>query len=976
VPAKNESATIAETVQALLSISDVTQVLVIDDGSTDDTADRARAAGASVLRFPYNQGQAQAIMAGARTITDADIFLIVDGDIGASAVHTRDLLAPVLADEADMTIANIPASATGGFGTVKRTAQWGVRKATGVQLRAPISGQRAMRAGLLRSMQPSGHFGFSVSLSIDAARAGARVVEVDVPLTHRHTGKTLAGFVHRGKQGFFLLRALWPRLTSSRFRIGAAFTGFAVLAVVLVFSGAQHAKVHGIVQPEAKKVVIFGMPGLTWDELQDKAPNLERLSESGAVGALMVKTGSTQPSTHEAYAALGAGNPIRATLDAGLVLPADAPFEADTAANALARRTGHQPAGDIVNMGAAELKILNQSKHLSTDAGALGDDLAKAHLSTAVIGNADVAPFDDNSIQVVRRPAASAVMTSNGSVDTGEVGTGLLEQDADFAFGRRTDPAAFMQAFDRALGKADVIVADPGDLDRADESLGEFLHGPALVARDRALAATDALLGKVASRLDADTLLIVTGVRPPKGSWQLSPVVISGPGVPHGYVNSPGTHREGVATLFDLAPTILHALHVDYSDDFPGNPVKYQATTPDVGHLETLNRDASYRTDIFDPTTTAFIVVQLIAYLLIAVLLWFRMTTRWARQLRWIALAIHAFPAATFLYRAIPNVARLGTVGLLLLVVIDVLLVAIAQRIGGKRPLAAPAWLMGLTLLILVVDVATGNHLHLSSILGLSLSSAGRYYGFGNSSLALLAACSIMLGMIIIEECHSKREMAIIVSGFLAFIAFVDGAPMLGNDIGGIVTLVPVFTVVIARLLGWRLTWKTVLVGMAVGIGALGLAAGADLLRSHDSQTHFGKLLDSTGKDGWKPLTDTIQRKLGAVFRLAQNSIWTKLIPVGSAFLAFALGWRQRWKVVLAGLPALQLGIIASLAAGLLGSILNDSGPIVLAIVLSIVCPIVAIMVLQSEREDAPYLMEPTASPSPSAPTAEPAPVS
>jgi hypothetical protein len=593
-----------------------------------------------------------------------------------------------------------------------------------------------------------------------------------------------------------------------------------------------------------------------------------------------------------------------------------------------------------------------------------------------VIGNADVSPFIDNSVQVVRRPAASAVMTSNGSVDTGEIGTGLLEQDADFAFGRRADPTAFMQAFDRALAKADVIVADPGDLDRADESLGEFLHGPALAARDRALAATDALLGKVASRLGPDTLLIVTGVRPPKGSWQLSPVVISGPGVPHGYVNSPGTHREGVATLFDLAPTILHALQVDYGDDFPGNPVKYQATTPDIGHLETLNRDASYRTDIFDPTTTAFIVVQLIAYLLIAVLLWFRMTTRWARQLRWIALAILAFPAATFLYRAIPNVARLGTAGLVLLVVIDVLLVAIAQRIGGKRPLAAPAWLMGLTLLILVVDVATGNHLHLSSILGLSLSSAGRYYGFGNSSLALLAACSIMLGMIIIEECHSKREMAIIVSGFLAFIAFVDGAPMLGNDIGGIVTLVPVFTVVIARLLGWRLTWKTVLVGMAVGIGALGLAAGADLLRSHDSQTHFGKLLDSTGKDGWKPLTDTIQRKLGAVFRLAQNSIWTKLIPVGAAFLAFTLGWRQRWKVVLAGLPALQLGIIASLAAGLLGSILNDSGPIVLAIVLSIVCPIVAIMVLQSEREDAPYLMEPTASPSPSAPTAEPAPVS
>ena len=94
VPAKDEAATIAETVRALLSIPEITQVLVIDDGSTDDTADRARAAGASVLRFPINQGQAQAIMAGARAIDDADVFLIVDGDVGASAVEARRLLRP------------------------------------------------------------------------------------------------------------------------------------------------------------------------------------------------------------------------------------------------------------------------------------------------------------------------------------------------------------------------------------------------------------------------------------------------------------------------------------------------------------------------------------------------------------------------------------------------------------------------------------------------------------------------------------------------------------------------------------------------------------------------------------------------------------------------------------------------------------------------------------------------------------------
>ena len=171
-----------------------------------------------------------------------------------------------------------------------------------------------------------------------------------------------------------------------------------------------------------------------------------------------------------------------------------------------------------------------------------------------------------------------------------------------------------------------------------------------------------------------------------------------------------------------------------------------------------------------------------------------------------------AYPPATFLYRAIPDVAALGSAGLILLRRDRRALVWLSMK-TGKNPLAPAVLLIGLTIVILVVDVATGNRLQLSSLLGLSLNSAGRYYGFGNISLALLAAGSIMLTVILIDASTSKREVAIVGSMFLVFILLVDGAPMLGNDIGGILTLAPVFTVVIARLLGLRLTWKTVIVG-------------------------------------------------------------------------------------------------------------------------------------------------------------------
>ena len=282
---------------------------------------------------------------------------------------------------------------------------------------------------------------------------------------------------------------------------------------------------------------------------------------------------------------------------------------------------------------------------------------------------------------------------------------------------------------------------------------------------------------------------------------------------------------------------------------------------------------------------------------------------------------------------------------------------------------------MGLTIAILVFDVATGNNLQLSSLLGLSLNSAGRYYGFGNISLALLAAGSIMIATIVLDISVAKREVAIIASGFLLFILVVDGAPVLGNDIGGIITLAPVFTFVIARMLGWRITWKTVIIGLTAAVGALALAAAADLLRPGDTHSHFGKLIDSIRDDGWQPLTDTIQRKLGALFRLVENSVWTRLIPIGVVYLGFVLGWRHRWKDLFARHPFLRLGILASLAAGLLGSVVNDSGPIVLALVLSVVCPVVSLIVLQSEREVDPVLLEPTMPAEPTVPAVPAEPV-
>lgn len=212
VPAHDRSDTVGATVAALGELA-LAEVVVIDDGSTDATADVARAAGARVVRLPANVGKGGAVTAGIGATPEADVYLLVDADVGVSAAAAGDLLGPVLSGGADMVIGVLPgAGGRGGFGLVRSLAGAGIARATGWRPRAPLSGQRAVRASVLRRLELAPRFGLETALTIDALRSGARVAEVDVDLDHRHTGRRLSGFLHRGRQGRDIARALWPRL--------------------------------------------------------------------------------------------------------------------------------------------------------------------------------------------------------------------------------------------------------------------------------------------------------------------------------------------------------------------------------------------------------------------------------------------------------------------------------------------------------------------------------------------------------------------------------------------------------------------------------------------------------------------------------------------------------------------------------------------------------------------------------------------
>ncbi len=217
VPARDEEATIRNTIEALLRLP-IDEVVVVDDGSSDATTSEALAAGATVLRIPGHAGKGGAMEGALLRLPPADVWLFADADLGSSAAGLETLLDIVVSGRADLAIAMFPRQDGGGLGTVKRSSAGAIRLLSGFRADEPLSGQRAITSACLEVVRPLARgFGMETAMTIDAVRAGFRVVEVPVPgLTHRATGRSFTGFAHRGRQGVQIARAATARAVRLR----------------------------------------------------------------------------------------------------------------------------------------------------------------------------------------------------------------------------------------------------------------------------------------------------------------------------------------------------------------------------------------------------------------------------------------------------------------------------------------------------------------------------------------------------------------------------------------------------------------------------------------------------------------------------------------------------------------------------------------------------------------------------------------
>lgn len=173
IPAYNEEQTIAGVVQCVVSVGKVKKIIVVSDGSTDNTAEIARKCGADVIELSENVGKGGAIKAGVNEC-GTEIILFLDADlVGLTEQHVTDLVDPVIKNEADMTI---------GIFKNGRMVTDLAQKVTPY-----LSGQRAIKKSIIDKIPNIDitRYGVEVALTKYVEKFSIRVKEVDLPdMTH------------------------------------------------------------------------------------------------------------------------------------------------------------------------------------------------------------------------------------------------------------------------------------------------------------------------------------------------------------------------------------------------------------------------------------------------------------------------------------------------------------------------------------------------------------------------------------------------------------------------------------------------------------------------------------------------------------------------------------------------------------------------------------------------------------------------
>ena len=227
IPVYNEGNTIADLVAKIKSCYPDFEIIVIDDGSIDNTADAAQKAGARVYSHPYNIGNGAAVKSGIR-VAAGDIFVFLDGD----GQHDPEDIAELLRyfPQFDMVVGarSMGGQASLGRALGNKAYNWFASYVAKFPIKDLTSGFRAVKSNIAKSfvyLLPN-TYSYPATITLGVLRGGMSVKYVPIKMRKRKTGKSNIKVVHDGVRFFMIITKICTLYSPMRVFLPVSFLMF------------------------------------------------------------------------------------------------------------------------------------------------------------------------------------------------------------------------------------------------------------------------------------------------------------------------------------------------------------------------------------------------------------------------------------------------------------------------------------------------------------------------------------------------------------------------------------------------------------------------------------------------------------------------------------------------------------------------------------------------------------------------------
>ncbi len=678
--------------------------------------------------------------------------------------------------------------------------------------------------------------------------------------------------------------------------------------------------------PAPGSVVLIGTGGLGWSDVSAReTPALWSFLRDGASAALSVRSVNTNTCPVDGWLSLSAGqraaapgphgSPTRATGDPCPAIPTVT--------------DGVVPGWDAYVRAAAAMKF-------DARLGVLGEQLAS----------------NGQCIQAVGPGAGVGAAYSSGAVP----------RYAGF------DPATLTSS----LASCRVTLVDVGSV-RDPQDLAPGEDRP-VKSRAEQVKDVDNRVAEVLQAAPNGADLLVASLSDAGSSERLRLVAAKGPHYGTGTLYSPSTRQPGLVQAPDLTVTLLESAGVPVPSSLGGAALQRVDPAPNsesaardrLGALLDYDQASHEVHALVPPFFNTFVAVQILVYAFVAVV-WRRdfggrgARLRLLRLVRLVSVAAASVPVSTFLANLLPwwrfPVPMLSVVAAVLLFVAAITALALLGP-WNRRLMGPLAVVSAVTMAVLAVDVMTGSRLQLSSLMGLQPVVGGRYYGMGNTTMALFATSAILLATAVADRYlrHGRpRTAALSVVGVAVVAVVVDGAPFWGADGGGPPAMLPAFAYLVLAILGVRVTWRRAAVIAVLTVAAFLLVSFLDYLRPVQSRSHLGRFMEAMLNGG---ALDIVLRKLEQNLSILVSSWMTPLVPIALAFVIYVLARPTSWgsralQRSFDRAPALRPGLVALLVMLTIGFAVNDSGVVIPANGAAIAVPLIVTISVRTLLDEA-----------------------